>query len=523
MALNGSSERHPRASKRAILFGVVTIVASLGGCNVIVDTDKQCSADSDCKHFGYEFVCQESVCKGAAVPCFDATGMAGHGCYQSKVLGCYDAASGPTVLQTLNSCTSAECIEPAPLASTPATPPPLPAAPSVAPPEFQIGTTTTSCRIFGKPVVLVAGTPTGATLMSELSAAVNPAFLVAYVPMKSCDALAAAAQRRPMSGFAWYWDPIFTATLPSARRLCKLDDNTVPTMVVSDVAPSSCDPGLAGALSGGWQEALGPVSYVAVAVPEASPVNAISQEVATSIFGFGADPGLGVTVAPFTSPSAIVTDSSVGWLIPSLAGKPVGYGTWKTDSAAVAAEVVAADPQQAIGVMNADVVARSALRPIAYRTATQGCAVLPDSVRTKNDRVNVRDGHYPLWFNSRVFSQLTNGAVDPNAQTLLDVMAGKALTGDLAANRPTWDVFTHYADRHMVPTCAMKVRKQGDADFGALVPYQPPLACGCHFDGALGNSPSCLTCKSDAECPGGSACAPWGAPKSTRYCETRVP
>jgi hypothetical protein len=524
-AILGSRRRHA-ARVAAVTFATALSVFSAGGCSALVDTKEQCSADADCKTFGYEFTCQAGVCKGAAVPCFDSTGMAGHGCIQSSVTGCYDSATGPTLTQTLNACTDAECVEPTPLSVTPSSPPapPVQSPSGTQPPAFAITSTTTSCGVFGKPVLLVAGSPTGATLLSELSAAVNHDFVVTYVPMSSCDALAVAARRKALSGFAYYWDPVFVPTLSSARRVCRLVDDTVPTMVVSDIDPSTCDATLPSSLSTGWVGARGPVSYVTVAAQEASTVNALSQEVATDIFGFGADATLGVIVDPFTRPAGIVSDTSAAWLIPSLSGKTLGYGTWVADSAAAAAAVAAGDPLSTLGIMGADAAARANLRTVALRAAGQGCAVLPDSDRTTPDRANVRDGHYPFWFSTRLYSRVVDGQIDASAQVVLDVMAGEPLTGELAINHPTWDVFTRYADRHIVPTCAMRVKKEGDADFGALVPYAPPLGCGCHFDAELGLTPSsgaCQACKTDADCPAHQACAQWGTPKSAHFCEEK--
>ena len=128
-------------------------------------------------------------------------------------------------------------------------------------------------------------------------------------------------------------------------------------------------------------------------------------------------------------------------------------GTSATSSGDLLMRLATANfPDQSIGILSAEVAQdnRSTVKVLAYQPAAQSCAVFPDSSEGANDKVNVRNGLYPIWGPLHLFIRLNGSGYPANAK------AGE-VAGYLAGTRPTppgVDLILIEAQRHAVPQCA---------------------------------------------------------------------
>jgi hypothetical protein len=170
--------------------------------------------------------------------------------------------------------------------------------------------------------------------------------------------------------------------------------------------------------------------------------------------------------------------------------------------------------ERSIGLLGSDSYdpARERLTALGFQANGQECAYLPDSPGVgSRDKINVRDGHYPIWGTLYFYVALANGGyVSDEAQTFVDLFKTPMST-------PLLDAFI---DSSWVPECAMKVQRLSEmGDF--TTDHPPAFPCGCHFDVRVtGKVPAeCHACPhgTDDDCvsaPGRPACV-YG------YCEAR--
>ena len=73
---------------------------------------------------------------------------------------------------------------------------------------------------------------------------------------------------------------------------------------------------------------------------------------------------------------------------------------------------------------------RDKVKILAYQHFKQDCAWLPDSSSTSFDKINVRDGHYPLWGPLHLFAKVdaNNVPTKPDAANLIGYFTGKVAT-----------------------------------------------------------------------------------------------
>ena len=193
----------------------------------------------------------------------------------------------------------------------------------------------------------------------------------------------------------------------------------------------------------------------------------------------------------------------------------VGAHDWKgtpgTGSGDVLGKVMANNltaAEKTIGILGEDfydsstsgVNNRSYVTALAFRAFRQMKAYWPDSTVNSRDRINVREGRYPIWGYVHMIAAAT-GATASNAvaQYFIDV-----IQGNLAS--PPVDALDLTVKSHLTPTCAMKVTH--DIEGGAQKPYTPAAPCGCAFETKVaGTAPaSCKACPGgDADCAGGAA------------------
>ena len=62
------------------------------------------------------------------------------------------------------------------------------------------------------------------------------------------------------------------------------------------------------------------------------------------------------------------------------------------------------------------------------------------------------------------------------------------------------DLLTLYAQKVLVPQCAMHVARTKDG--GGLKAFKPDVSCSCYFDFLTTGQSSCMTCSTSSECSG---------------------
>ena len=185
----------------------------------------------------------------------------------------------------------------------------------------------------------------------------------------------------------------------------------------------------------------------------------------------------------------------------------------------VAASIQAAAQKQetanaALGILAADYIdtnnLRAQIRVLAFQDSDQRCAVFPDSSSTARDKLNVRDGHYPLWGPLHLLLRVDGQGKPLNAanrQAVTDIIGYLSGTKALPNQVQRLDL---YAQSGLVPECAMRVTRSKDG--GNLFPFQPTSPCSCLFDYKATGSTSCAKCAVQGDCGSGETC-------SQGYCE----
>jgi hypothetical protein len=243
---------------------------------------------------------------------------------------------------------------------------------------------------------------------------------------------------------------------------------------------------------------LGPVTPIDMVVPTTSTQTSVSAEALyyTVGFGMGAAP-------PWTDPRFVFYNPGSGpqYDLSLAIGVPPAQwiGTQVTTAAQNIAKVgTSPEPESTLGMIGADLVENpantSTIKAIAYQDVGQSCGYYPNATSTSADKQNVRDGHYPLWGFSHMFSRVNaqNVPVNPNAASLIGFFTGDVPT-------PTGDFLKFVISDHLVPVCAMQVTRE--SEMGRLTPFAPAPSCGCYFDSLTKGSSACQVCETNADCP----------------------
>ena len=307
----------------------------------------------------------------------------------------------------------------------------------------------------------------------------------------------------------WYFDGA------GNEHLCSIPAaGTRPDIGLSDVFPQTC-----GFNTSGTDQAVvdtpGPVQAMGFIVPknEASKQTSISAEAAYMIYGTGAE---AASVAPWTDTRYVFQrskSSGTQRLIATTLGlDPTAFhGTTNNGSDHEAALVgCSPEPDKTLGILAVDIVQHEIqpIRLLAYQHYKQSCAYYPDSSETANDKRNVRDGKYFIW--GAIHMLTRKDASHPRAAELINYVSGIVPP---PADEPV-DIFQSWAEAHLVPQCAMRVRRTSDS--GPLEAYNPPVSCYCKYDEATTGSSDCTKCKSASDCPADHpTCSPFG------FCEPK--
>jgi len=323
---------------------------------------------------------------------------------------------------------------------------------------------------------------------------------------------------------ATYWD-----SAASTGVACDLPAEGVTADIgASDVFAQSCA-GFEFANLDALQvrDAHGPIQTMTFAVPTNSPYSEISAEAAYFAFGFGENGGLrdpSGTVAIWADENYLFKRSATSGTQAMLAaaiGVPAAAWKGKAHKASsdVAASIQAAGQKQetanaALGILAADYIdtknLRAQIRVLAFQDTAQHCALFPDSSSTARDKLNVRDGHYPIWGPLHLLLRVDGQGKPLNAanrQAVTDIIGYLSGTKALPNQVQLLDL---YAQSGLVPECAMHVTRSKDG--GNIFPYQPTSPCSCLFDYKATGSTNCSKCAVQGDCANGETC-------SRGYCE----
>src|SRR5262249_39517901 len=137
-------------------------------------------------------------------------------------------------------------------------------------------------------------------------------------------------------------------------------------------------------------------------VPKGSSALSISAQAAYFVYGFGA----AGRASPWLDDNLIFRRQSVASGTQLLLGTAIGVpatrwvGITEVNSDDIVGALSApANAEAAISILSADVADqhRDVLRLLAYQHFQQTCGYYPDSSAQAVDKLNVRNGHYPLW------------------------------------------------------------------------------------------------------------------------------
>jgi hypothetical protein len=498
---------------RLLTVGSLLALFSNVGCSLIVDHgNSQCVTDADCTKFKGHPQCQGGVC----VP----SGLGPEGCV---------ITTPQTQTDYLNACSTATCVPfdncgrlglCGPSASMPALVDPTNAA--IPPLVNPVTIPTQLCSDVSPNRIYMYGTSDFAPLLraaQPLLSANNPKYRAFYLNASSCSGVISVfdgtkrMMNNPVTGaapnYAFYFDD------NGQQQSCLLDPTGNQIDIgVSNLYSNTCNTTTVTYASGSTvNDYTGPVVPFVLSVPSASKQTSISSEAAHLVFGNGGKSGGvgGVKDAlPWTDPTYyFIRNSGSGstvltsQLIDVPKTKFWGIDRLSTDNlrdsmlASTAAE-------QSIGILSIDYADknRGNLRSLYLQSVGQSCGYLPDSNKNSYDKMNVRDGHYPLWGYVHFFTPVGPGGVPSDA--------AKTVVTRFAISRLDQGLIDNIIGASLVPQCAMKVQRVGEtSDF---VP-QTGLQCGCYFDFKTTGKTDCKVCQTSSDCPADHSACNYG------YCE----
>jgi hypothetical protein len=258
----------------------------------------------------------------------------------------------------------------------------------------------------------------------------------------------------------------------------------------------------------------GPVQAMVFAVPGGVGTNmgstqsTITAEEAYLVAGLGPTKAM---VAPWSDPTYFYgrpvtkgTQISIGANIGVAAAK------WQliTDTshqidqssnvlAAIANQTATGNAEKTLGILGVEIYdgARGMVHALAFRAYHQLKSYWPDSTPSAFDKQNVRDGHYPLWSYVQYAAPQAagGGALNPNAQTIIDLLVGNAVT-----TTPAFEPLDQVIGAGLVPACAMKVKRSVEGGDLSLATIAEP--CGCYFDKKATGNTTCTACTDNSTC-----------------------
>jgi ABC-type phosphate transport system substrate-binding protein len=488
------------------LVCVTGLIAFVPACSLLLDRSDQCATDNDCVSFGNHPVCHGGFCvsSGLGPPgCFFGTpqnqGQYANACSTSQCIPFDNCAR-------LGLCQSTGAIP-----DTVVTPANLGTAPALVNPQ---PTPTVSCEHPSRPNLIYA---TGSTNLAPLLRAVaplladnDPPYTVVYQPQTSCKGAGAMFETDPLkrlikdipNNWAFYYDTT------GVKNYCLLN----PAGNAVDIGESDVYARTCGYDSrAGIADYPGPIQAITFVVPALSTQRSISAEAAHFLFGAGGSMGL---VQPWTDPRLyFVRSSGTGTIQLTSRAINVPAAAWwgidRLSSDNLRDSMEGIDPsaaERAIGVLSSDFAdqARANLRMLAFQGAGQGCGYLPDTSPSSYDKVNVRDGHYPIWGPIHLYAATTNGVPS---------RAADALVRRFSVPRLEKNLLEAIVASGYIPACAMRVQR--DQEMGPMASHQPQFGCGCFYEAKVNGRAACQTCNGPGDCPSARPACNYG------FCEVQ--
>ncbi len=489
------------------------LVLGAAGCSFLVDRgETQCTTDADCVGYGGHPYCVDRVC----VP----SGLGPEGC----VTGAPQSQG-----DYLNACSTAACVpfdncERLGLcAADTAAPPTMDPSNAAIPPLVNPVTAPTHpCSEGGANLIYMYGTSDFAPMLravQPLLSAGTPRYRAVYQNASSCAGVISVFDpaKRLMTNpsptatpnYAFYFDDA------GQQTSCLLPTGGDPIDIgVANLFSTTCNTDTASYVSGATvSDYTGPIVPFVLSVPASSAQVTISAEAAHIVFGRGGKSGGegGILDAlPWVDPTYyFIRNSGAGSTVLTalLIGVPKtkfwGIDRLSTDNLRDSMLASTAS-DQSLGILSIDYADknRGNLRSLHLQAQGQRCGYLPDSNRNSFDKLNVRDGHYPLWGYVHFFTPVGAGGVPSDA--------AKAFVTRFAISRLDQQLLDNVIAASLIPQCAMRVVRTGElSDYGP----QKGLQCGCYFDWKTTGKTSCTPCQSSSDCPTDRSACNYG------YCE----
>jgi hypothetical protein len=482
------------------------------GCSVLVDDGaSQCESDADCVRFGGHPYCRDRVCV--------ASGLGPEGC----VVGTPQSQG-----DYLNACSQSACVpfdncaRLGACGADQSMPPTVDPTNTTIPPLVNpVARPTQLCSDVGPNLIYMFGTSDFAPMLRAVQPLLSqnkPAYRAVYQNASSCAGVASVFDpaKRLMTNpaptaapnYAFYFDD------NGVQTSCLLADtgNTIE-LGVSNLFSTTCNTDTAQYVSGTTvSDYTGPVVPFVISAPASSSEVSISAEALHLVFGRGGkgDGAIAHDAAPWTDPTYyFIRNSGAGstvltaLLIDVPKTKFWGVDRLSTDNLRDSMLAsTAASPS--LGILSIDYADknRGNLRSLYLQANGQRCGYLPDSSANTFDKLNVRDGHYPLWGYVHFFAPIGPGGVPSDA--------AKALVTRFSVARLDQQLLDNVISASLIPRCAMQVGRTGEV--GDLSP-QHGLRCGCYFESKTTGSTSCSVCASASDCPTDRPACNYG------YCE----
>jgi hypothetical protein len=267
-------------------------------------------------------------------------------------------------------------------------------------------------------------------------------------------------------------------------------------------------------LPAGFGRFTAPIQTVNLITHASSQYDSISGEAFYNIFGFG--PGaVGHTVAPWTVPEAVFARSTSSFVHQMLAAAftvpPTAFKVPPTNLPSTNPLTVQGvtswgttnDPSQSLGYVSGSAADKGEddgqIKTLALQFFGQKCGYLPDSSRTRKDKLNVRNGQYALFTPGQFYAKTDGAGAISNAQVNKLV---RWFDGTLPAPGGI-DITEIVIKSGDIPLCAMHANRP-DGDLQPIVSYAPPTPCNGYFEAKATGSTTLTACTSDAQCKAGS-------------------
>jgi len=358
--------------------------------------------------------------------------------------------------------------------------------------------------------VYVTGSTAAKPLLAEIGkymASLSPAISVVYLGQGSCTGADAILNGTPLKGSGT--TALSTWDTSGTEGKCDIPATTSiqADIGISDVFATTCF-NLPGGLPSNMGDFLGPVQAMVFATPKTSSEKSISAEAGYYVYGFGSASG----VSPWTDETKLFKRDELSGtqrMIAAAIGVPADKwkGTGTSSSGDLLKKLTATSVGDGgLGILAADVAEdnRATVNVLAYQHTGQACGYFPNRDLGSNEKMNVRDGHYAIWGALHLFTRLdSNGyPLNKEAGDVIGYLAGTKVAPS------SLDLIYLEAQRHVVPPCAMRVKRT--QEMGPLMSFSPTGACGCYFEKAANGASTCQSCAKNADCPKGRPVCSYG-------------